>query len=227
MRRGSPEPGTSRPETVGAQRDREATLTELTTVVVCGLLGFWWLCSALAQLRPLRRRLLRWWDHSPLGPLLPSYTFFAPRPATYDLRLLMRHWSGEAPTDWREVVLAERWRWYHALWNPSKRQSKALSDLMRELSQLASAPRTVQLLSGYYLHLLTLVDGFAAPPETTHVQFAVVRTSAINQGQIPVPVVVSERHRLTAASPAGQPSESPAAPPSEPPAEHDRGGEPT
>jgi hypothetical protein len=175
------------------------SLSSVGTGALCAVLGAWLLCSAIAQYRPLRRQLLRGWDLSPFGPLLPVYTFFAPRPATRDLRLLLRYWAQDTPGPWQELLLAERWRWFHVVWNPTKRQGKALSDLIRELARLQHGSPEAHILSNCYLQLLTLVDAQTPPPDATHVQFAVVETTGFNHPGGAQLYFASERHRLSTA----------------------------
>ena len=72
--------------------------------------------------------------------LIPIWTFFAPNPGMTDYYLLYRDRLPDGSFDnWRKVELKESENGFRlALWNPTKRKHKALSDIVSSLMKLAN-----------------------------------------------------------------------------------------
>jgi len=72
--------------------------------------------------------------------LIPIWTFFAPNPGMTDYYLLYRDRLPDGSFDnWRKVELKKSENSFRlALWNPTKRKHKALSDMINSLSRLAN-----------------------------------------------------------------------------------------
>ncbi|MEK9523355.1 hypothetical protein ACIOMM_20120 [Streptomyces sp. NPDC087908] len=167
-------------------------------LAVCVVLAVWWTASAVAQHKRSRILLLSWWDNCWISPLLPVFTFFAPRPASRDLYLLIRSWNDGEAGPWREVEVGSSWRWFHCVWNPGKRQGKALSDIVNNL--LADPPKSdVQfVLHNSYLQLLCLASSFHEGASSTHLQFLVIGAGGYNSGAAPAVTLLSNLHRTNA-----------------------------
>ncbi|MFF9070152.1 hypothetical protein ACF09E_32890 [Streptomyces sp. NPDC014891] len=173
-------------------------MSQVWELGVCICLALWWVASAVAQHKRVRTFLLSWWDNCWISPLLPVFTFFAPRPASRDFYLLIRSWNDGEAGPWREIEVGSSWRWFHCLWNPGKRQGKALSDIVNNL--LTEPPKSdVQLvLHNSYLQLLCLASSFHRGEASTHVQFMVLAAGGHNSDEAPAVTLLSNLHRPAA-----------------------------
>jgi hypothetical protein len=174
----------------------------------------WFVFSVLGQLDAISQKLgrrLRWvrtWDY--LG-LVPKWTFFAPRPATGDVALLYRdRLANGAITPWTEVLRPSSRELWNVLWNPDKRERKALIDWKRGLWARARRLRNVQHAKGggarrvdatafgtncfHYLAILAHVSSLPRPSAAVAVQFCLsIRESVWQQGEV---IIVSGYHLL-------------------------------
>ena len=155
------------------------------------LLLAWFAASAAAQLPgPVGRRLR---SHDPIG-LLPSWSFFAPRPVRTDSHLVYRHIIASGfVTDWTEAFV---WRPSptRGIWNPDRRAEKAISDAGSHLarrSELAGVQWSVP-----YLLLLNHVSGLPSTPDAVAVQFALIGTFGQRRAGEPFVRFVSDCHPL-------------------------------
>ena len=84
----------------------------------------WFLASAVAQVRTPRAQSIRRYDR---WGLLPTYNFFAPSPGLHDCELRMRDLLADGTlTSWRPLPVGSARRWWHGLFNPTKREKKTL-----------------------------------------------------------------------------------------------------
>ncbi|MEZ4299384.1 MAG: hypothetical protein R3B70_30820 [Polyangiaceae bacterium] len=169
-------------------------------VLLCAFFGLWLLASILGQLNTAseKRHRFRWVRRYDVLGLVPTWTFFAPRPSTADLHLLYRDKLATGQlTPWTEVVLVEARSPLHILWNPGKRQRKLLTDAMGMLSREVvharklrrgggpSRPRAWQesiQSSLPYLIFLHHVSMLPRLPGATATQFALFQSSSIAAG---------------------------------------------
>jgi hypothetical protein len=81
--------------------------------------------------------------------LVPIWTFFAPNPGMTDYYLLYRDRLADGSFDnWREVDLKQSENGVRlALWNPTKRRHKALTDMVSVLIRLAHSPSVEALIA--------------------------------------------------------------------------------
>jgi hypothetical protein len=168
----------------------------LLTLLAGAILLAWFLASVIHQLR------FPWWSRFArydLFNLLPRWSFFAPNPGRYDFHVVYRDWVAEEPGPWLQLAPPDvdtRWRW---LWNPPRYPSKAISDLVSGLQrarQSSDGEPWMVMLSSSYISLLHVV--MAQPPacrETSHRQFAVVRTQGFGSARRLEIAFASERHR--------------------------------
>ena len=106
--------------------------------MVAAVFVLWFFLSVLGQAQATQRHRSRFqwvrrWDWF---NLIPTWTFFAPRPAWTDYYLLYRDKLTDGRlTPWTEVILIQDRRWWHFLWNPAKHERKALVDMVRMLAR--------------------------------------------------------------------------------------------
>jgi hypothetical protein len=141
--------------------------------------------------------------------LIPKWTFFAPRPKTTDYQLCYQDRCVGSGTVGDPVALAftPNGRIASALrfiWNPSKRNSKAVIDItsfimtykVRHRRRIA---RDVLVLELYvpYLALLNYVSAHAHVPAPEYRRrFVVLQTFGYYRSEQPVPVLESNFHRV-------------------------------
>lgn len=161
-----------------------------------GLLVVWYVLSILAQI--YRGGWMSAVKYHDIFSLIPSWTFFAPRPGTSDLNLLYRDRLIDGQlTPWREVSLGQggflRW-----IWNPDKRRRKCVTDMCQSLQAYALRTRSLErvLIHLPYISLLNYVS--ALPRNGLHeaTQFMLVRTYGEDRHEEPQIVFVSNFHSL-------------------------------
>lgn len=162
--------------------------------VVC-LLGGWFTVSVLGQIRIPGIQRLRSWDV--LG-LVPMWWFFAPTPPHGDISLLYRDQLLDGTfTDWTEIRVGGRRRWWCFVWNPGRRERKAFLDIASTLAADAmEVSHTAVQLSLSYLALLSFVSAQPRTEASVATQFLVMITDAIEGDEDPAPAVLSHMHRL-------------------------------
>jgi hypothetical protein len=129
--------------------------------------------------------------------LIPTWTFFAPRPGVTDHNLLYRD-RGPAGdlSAWRQVRPpdASRLRW---LWNPTKRERKSVSDLSQSLVRSAARPLGNRLyIQLSYVLLLNLVAQARPSAFAVERQFIVVRSYGFARRRAPQILFASDFHVL-------------------------------
>lgn len=167
-----------------------------TTLIV------WFVLSALNQINPISTRLA---PYDPLG-LLPRWTFFAPHPGIYDYHLLYRECASletklttpqmvEAAKHlvgpWTQVPDINPGSARFMLWNPQRRVTKTITDLVAGLTMLRlefpDLGDGIQFTSYYWLllHLIqresmrdaqrqfALIQSHGFPPERKSAVFFV------------------------------------------------------
>jgi hypothetical protein len=164
--------------------------TALSAVVLGGLFA----ASVVNQVP------LAWWrriaDRDPVH-LLPQWSFFAPNPGTMNSHLVYRDRRAEGWGAWQELCppAVPRARW---LWNPSRFERKALTDLLSGLARSRTAhPGESIQLAVCYVALLTWV---MAQPTTCHDlvarQFAILVATGHGADRRLRVGVVSNEHRV-------------------------------
>src|SRR5262245_19080169 len=111
------------------------------TAFVYATLAVWFVLTLIKQLhacpwRPIRALANAIHRHDALR-LIPSYSYFAPRPPTLDFELLYRDRLDDGTvTPWRAMTLASS-ALRRAVWNPEKRRYEVVFDLCSALIQEA------------------------------------------------------------------------------------------
>lgn len=163
-------------------------MTDFSHVYAVGMavaLCLWFALSVLGQIPALKS--IRRYDQL---SLIPNFSFFAPKPMENDYHFVFR-WKypdGEI-SNWVELPYCEKRRPWSSVWNPDRRQQKALIDscsmLMRYIAYLRQVlarrdrrekrnPVLAIQTSIPYLNLLNHVSVVRDSGEAVGVQFAVL-----------------------------------------------------
>jgi hypothetical protein len=172
------------------------------------ILSLWFVVSAIGQIP--RFKAIRTYD--PLS-LIPNFSFFAPKPLENDYHFVFRckYRDGEI-SNWVELPYCEKRRPWSPIWNPDRRQQKALIDscsmLMRYISFLRESlarnkqknqkrnPVLAVQTSVPYLNLLNHVSLVQDSPEAVGVQFALLSDPGPILNQRSRVIFMSSLHRL-------------------------------
>ncbi|WP_157126073.1 hypothetical protein [Nocardia mikamii] len=116
--------------------------------------------------------------------LVPRWHFFAPTPATDDLHLLYRDRLPDGRvTRWSEVPAGTSPKWLGPVWNPRRRQNKALIDISVELAKAGLAldgdPAAIQL-SLPYIATLNFVCALPRDHRADGTQFLIMRSKGLH-----------------------------------------------
>lgn len=167
-------------------------------LVIVTFLGVWLLATVLRHLpkRLLPQTLRDVLSNGVTSWLVPSWTFFAPRPGIYTYHLVYRDIDevGEVGA-WHEVRTPASTAWWCALWNPQKTLKKALIDMTMELVRVMKLhhdePELIKI-SMPYLSLLTYVTQQPRLTLPEFTQFALLQSTA---GRFDT-IFLSALHRL-------------------------------
>ena len=144
--------------------------------IAVGLVLVWLLATIAYQGGPFREILSRL-DRL---KLLPSWSFFAPNPATRDSHIVRRDLLQDGRfSDWAPVSLFPTRRLLQVLWHPAKRPRKVLRDASKSIILLRrrSESKGVVQCSLPYLVILHFCFQHTRPENAVARQFAVVETS--------------------------------------------------
>ena len=143
----------------------------------CVLVGLWLLLTLLYQYIPFQTVVAQ----ADKWQLLPSWAFFAPRPAYRDVFLLVRQLREDGSASPFSLVAGPAERvWLHALWNPAKRPQRVVQDAGQAIRRLRrwAGNETVVMTSLPYLMLLHHVTMHGPFGEGVRaLQFLLVETS--------------------------------------------------
>lgn len=151
-----------------------------------------WAAASLAALVPRCTPWLRTHDYA---GLLPQWKFFAPIPGRGDFHLLYRDVYEDGVTDWTEIAVGEERRWWNFLWNPRRRERKAVFDAARELpAYLMPEWREGAPISVPYLILLTYVSAQPRTLTPLRTQFLLMYSEAALEEGRPQVSMLSHAH---------------------------------
>jgi hypothetical protein len=132
--------------------------------------------------------------------LIPVWTFFAPNPGMTDYYLLYRDRLPDGSFDnWRKVELKQSENGVRlALWNPTKRRHKALSDIVSSLLTLANRrEREALIVTVPYLLILNFITSRPHSLGTNGTQFMVLEHGGFaDEPERSRVLVMSGVHRL-------------------------------
>jgi len=130
--------------------------------------------------------------------LVPEWKFFAPIPGRGDFHLLYRDFYPDGCTDWTEIEVGGRRRWWNFVWHPNRRDRKAAFDAAREMHQFMRPENEDQLpLSVSYLNLLCYVCGQARTLAPLQTQFLLLYSEAAFADGEPQITLLSSSHDFT------------------------------
>jgi hypothetical protein len=160
----------------------------------CFILAIWLLLSVLAQIPSPIADEIRYLD---LFGVIPNWSFFAPRPASHDWHLLFRDYLADGHVSpWTETQIPERNPFFCFIWNPHRRQQKALSDAVTILLKNVGIvdPERLQL-SVSYLLLLKYISLVPRTQTALATQFLIMKAEGPTDPG-PRPVFISNTHSL-------------------------------
>ena len=166
----------------------------MTTFCIAVLVA-WLLISTLAQLSWAPMKKLKTHD---AFSLIPNWSFFAPKPGTSDYHLVYRDTDSSGGTgQWREIPLADERTLWGAIWNPQKRKTKTLSDVVRGLITLAK-DRSLKdySLTLPYLAILNYISSLPRSGPWVRTQFMILKSEGFYSEQDPQFLFLSNEHRL-------------------------------
>ena len=169
--------------------------TDLWVVAITVLLAVFLVVTAVAQIRHPAVMSLRRFD---FFGLLPAWWFFAPDPAKGDYSLVLRQQHGERQvTDWVELRVVSKRRWWACVWNPWRRQSKTFFDIATDLMDHSRVVSPVQIQASVpYLLLLCFVSDLPHITGATALQFALTLADDSGADSEPQLIFVSAWHGL-------------------------------
>jgi hypothetical protein len=161
------------------------------------ILILWFATSVIGQFDLRVTRWLRSHDHF---SLVPRWTFFAPRPGRTDYHLMFQLFHADDAQSWCEQPLANRRTLLGAVWNPQKRNRKALADLVRSMVRASSGIEREKLwqmqYSMPYIAILSYLSGAAAAEGPSHLRFMILESEGFYLEREPWPVFLSARHAV-------------------------------
>ena len=181
--------------------------TTIVEYIVAAVFGIWFVLSIGYQVSWFSGKIGRF---DKFG-FLPRWTFFAPNPGTYDHHLVYRECSADVDvtsvgqldtpglelSGWQQVPELYRGHSLPFLWNPQRRVTKTVSDIVNNLvlarARLKGDANFVQFTVEYFLLLHLIARN--APPSVQR-QFAIIRTHGFEGGRTPELVFISNFHRM-------------------------------
>ena len=165
-------------------------------MVVGVVLGSWLLISAIAQFDTRFVERLRAHDHF---SLIPRWTFFAPRPGVTDYHLMYQLFNDDIGLGWCEEELADARTLIGAVWNPQKRNKKALTDSVRAFTRMSASldQETLWRLQHTipYIAVLSYLSEITRSNDHTHIRFMILEADGFYSEQKPRLLFLSARHR--------------------------------
>lgn len=145
--------------------------------VSVAVVTLWLVASALYQIGACRRRLAR----LDLLELLPSWSFFAPHPATRDSHVVIQDLRADGSlSGWKTVTSIPPRRLLDVVWNPTKRPRKILRDAAKSAQRtrrIAGSDGVVQCSMAYLVILHFCLEAVPHDHSAVSRQFAIVETS--------------------------------------------------
>lgn len=147
-------------------------------VIVTLCLALWLLGTLLSQFESAYLSTIRRWDKL---NIVPRWTFFAPRPCVSDFHLIFRDIDVAGRlTPWEDAQLNGERSLMSCVWNPSKRRSKSLFDVVQLFATMPVASE-MPLCSLPYIWSLHVCMTHPRHPSAVRRQFAI---AAINHASV-------------------------------------------
>lgn len=125
---------------------------------------------------------------------IPRWSFFAPIPCTHDYHLLFRYFQENGTlSSWKSAHCLTQRPFYSFLWNPKKRQTKAVFDAILELLKFAQKEKDKRQIcvSLPYLQLLNYVNSLSLEYKAQKIQFTILSHSQTSDYEV---AFISEPH---------------------------------
>jgi hypothetical protein len=151
----------------------------------------WGIISIVSQFRDNFVDRLRNWDFC---GLIPTWTFFAPNPVSSDNFLYYREHNANGTTEWRRAFISPDIGIVFLVWNPYRREEKAITDCMFQLLDFSTKFDKERLhLSISYLTILNYVTSLQHSTDSMATQF-LFGTKKMNE-QLK-PIFMSNSHKI-------------------------------
>jgi hypothetical protein len=168
-----------------------------SAVVVIVIYVLWGVATIVNQFHSWCPKWLRAVD---IFGLIPVWTFFAPNPGMTDYYLLYRDRLPDGSLDnWKKIELKGAENGFRvALWNPTKRKQKALSDLFTSLIEFVRhGGIDAAVVSVPYILILNFITARSHTLGTGGTQFMVLEHGGFaNQPERSRVLLMSKIHRL-------------------------------
>ncbi|MCC7377384.1 MAG: hypothetical protein IT581_22175 [Verrucomicrobiales bacterium] len=168
-------------------------MDQVIAVLLAALFGVWALSTVLVhfdRFSPLIRAV-------DFFTVVPEWRFFAPNPGRGDFFLLYRDQLDDASvTDWREVRIIRPRAVWSAVWNPRRREAKALFDAAIDLARTARDEPDSVMGSIPYLTLLSYVSAQPHWTQAVRTQFLLMLQDNDEPNRDIRPVHLSDLHAL-------------------------------
>ena len=167
----------------------------ILTILVGVLFLCWFVLSITGQFSIARLAAI---NRADLFSLIPRWTFFAPNPGTSDYNLLYREkYEGGGFSHFKEIPLTSPRSLRNALWNPEKRNQKALSDSVHTLIRLAYKMKIYGLKTTIpYIAIINYLSSLDHPPMVSATQFMIIESFGYYTEEEPRVIMTSEFHSV-------------------------------
>ncbi|HTK08337.1 MAG TPA: hypothetical protein VL485_14300 [Ktedonobacteraceae bacterium] len=161
--------------------------------LVSGFFGIWALLCVLVYI-PKLKTIIRQWDWF---RLIPEWRFFAPRPAEGDFHLLYQDMFHDGSrTHWTEVRPTIERSWWNIVWNPGKRERKALFDVVNVLNARIALSDKALEGSLPYLTLLNHISFLPRSLSPAFTRFLLMKSHGASPEKKPDILFISGVHEL-------------------------------
>ncbi|OEK01367.1 hypothetical protein BFP97_07485 [Roseivirga sp. 4D4] len=164
--------------------------------LISAIFSIWLVVSIFAQFEKLKWVYkLKYYD---LCSMIPSWTFFAPKPGTSDFRILYRDRLVDGKYSPWKLTFDESHSLSEALWNPSKRIMKVVDDAIMNVLQLSvEDPDNKSILLSYsYIVLLNHIMMMDSSNFSEMRQFMITSTVGHEEAPEPEIMFISQLHRF-------------------------------
>jgi len=167
------------------------------TVLLFCFFGTWFIISVLNQAFPKVKNKV-----SVIDPfsLIPQWNFFAPNPGMHDFHLLYRDKLKDGSiTELKEFPICEARKLINIFWNPNKRESKVLSDIVVNFTEISIRfpdNDSASIISIPYLIILSQISQSHYTESATHRQVIIVQFEGYKNSKPPDIVFTSAFHSV-------------------------------
>jgi hypothetical protein len=169
-------------------------MTIAANIVMTSLFAIWLAATIAVQFKNKKINRFKHWDYF---SMLPTWTFFAPRPGVHDYHLMYRDKYADGTLSfWKEIEFIDH-RPLRIFWNPNKRMQKSLTDSTGSLMRMHASNRKKGLYYAIpYLAVLNFVSGIDRTRLSISTQFCIVKTCGYEVKHTPQIVFYSRLHKI-------------------------------